>query len=89
MQRRDDAVGEGVGEVSRRTDIGGKTPLGRSGQFRPQRYQWMRGFWPYRRPTGSHVSLCVFTFDVRGHLADSVLTGKTCTSDISTVISRL
>jgi hypothetical protein len=32
------------------------------------------------------VSLCVFSFDVRGHLADSVLSGKTC---ISTVISRL
>jgi membrane fusion protein (multidrug efflux system) len=26
------------------------------------------------RPTGSYVSRCVFTFDVRGHLADSVLT---------------
>jgi hypothetical protein len=43
----------------------------------------------YCRPTGSYVSLCVFTFDVRGHLADSVLAGKTCTSDISSVISRL
>jgi hypothetical protein len=29
MQPHDDAVGERVGEVSRRTDIGGKTPLGR------------------------------------------------------------
>jgi hypothetical protein len=32
MQRRDDAVGERVGKVSRRTDIGGKTPLEHSGE---------------------------------------------------------
>src|ERR1700719_561373 len=30
--------------------------------------QTTRRFWRYCRPTGSYVSLCVFTFDVRGHL---------------------
>ncbi len=62
MQRHDDAGGERVGEVSRRTDIGGKTPLGRSGQFRPQRYQRMRRFWSYRRPL-----VIVGPSFVRGH----------------------
>jgi hypothetical protein len=46
------------------------------------------GLRSYSRMVGQ-LQVSVFTFDVRGHLADSVLTRKTCTSDISTVISWL